>query len=214
MRDTGHCAHECNLCYSTFPTAAEQAHHEKYSHYYCEDCDRTFQSLNNLEMHLKSRIHLGTNIVCPFCAAQYTTASGLTHHLERGSCPNAPQMDRDTLYKFVRSKDSAGTISKKLLGWNGTSDTYEATDRAWNGRCYECYFCHQGFSALQSLNQHLASPAHQQALYHCFNISCRREFTTLGALISHLESERCGATRFENVQRGIDDFIRKGRLLT
>lgn len=54
----------------------------------------------------------------------------------------------------------------------------------------------------------------QQALYHCPNTKCAKDFNILGALISHLESEKCGAMRFDKVQAGVESLIRGGRLLT
>lgn len=138
----------------------------------------------------------------------------MTHHLESGSCRNAPSLNRDSIYKFVRSKDPSGLVSKKLIGWEGSSqNTYSCTDRAWNGRMWECYLCHRGFGTMHGLNQHLNSPAHQQNLYHCPNRSCRQDFKTLAAIINHLESEKCGAMRFEQVQRNIHGMVNGNRLI-
>lgn len=81
----------------------------------------------------------------------------MTHHLESGSCADARGLNRDQIYRFVRSKDPRGTISKNLIGWTG-SDKYEATDYAWNGDWWECYFCHRCFNSRSALNQHLNSP--------------------------------------------------------
>jgi len=84
----------------------------------------------------------------------------MLHHLEGGFCPRAHNLNRDEIYRFVRSKDPSGLISKKLIGWTGESDVqYEASNQAWNGRAFECYFCHKSFGALNSLNQHLNSGA-------------------------------------------------------
>lgn len=95
--------------------------------------------------------------MCPFCKANYVTATGLCHHLENGSCPSTPPLNRDQVYRLVRSKDPCGVISKKLIGWYG-SPSYEANNNTWNGSGYECYFCHRVFSSLTGLNQHLKSP--------------------------------------------------------
>lgn len=81
----------------------------------------------------------------------------MTHHLENGTCPEAPQLNRDSIYEFVRSKDPNSLISKKLIRWHG-SDQYEATSLAWNGSGYQCYLCSRTFGQLRALNQHLASP--------------------------------------------------------
>ena len=61
--------------------------------------------------------------------------------------------------------------------------------------------CGKGFSRLQSLNQHLASPAHQQNLYHCPR--CQRQFVALSGLVNHLESESCGAFRYKAGSQGL-----------
>ncbi|KAI4863443.1 hypothetical protein F4820DRAFT_450015 [Hypoxylon rubiginosum] len=205
---------ECHLCNDIFPEGQERRDHEVEAHCYCAECDREFMSQNNIRMHLNSRTHRGQTITCPFCKGGYTTATGLAHHLESGGCPRAPSLDRDGVYKAVRAKDPGGLISKKLIGWHGSTPTYEATSMAWNGRAYECYFCHRGFRQINSLNQHLNSPAHQQPLYHCPNRNgCGRDFKTLAAIMNHLESESCAFTRFETVQRTVGDIMSGNRLL-
>ncbi len=132
------------------------------------------------------------------------------------------------MYRFVRSKDPSGIISKKLLEWDDAG-TYEASPRTWNGSGYECYLCNRAFNSLNGLNQHLNSPARelspdrelgmsdlhrvdQQPLYHCPNRGCR-DFKTLAGIINHLESESCGITRFAAVQRGVTNMIGGDRLL-
>ena len=199
------------VCQCVFDDQPNKAIIHGYTH--------TFNPRNTTNIshqHLNSRTHLGQDIKCPFCPNSYTTATGMTHHLESGSCRNAPSLNRDSIYKFVRSKDPSGLISKKLIGWDGSSstqNTYSCTDRAWNGRNWECYLCHKGFNSMHGLNQHLNSPAHQQNLYHCPNRNCRQDFKTLAAIINHLESEKCGAMRFEQVQRGIHGMVSGSRLI-
>lgn len=96
-------------------------------------------------------------MACPFCKAAFATATGVAHHVESGSCPKARNVNRDELYKLIRSKDPEGLISKKLIGWTG-SGTYEATGSSWNGQAYECYLCDRSFNQVHGLNQHLNSP--------------------------------------------------------
>lgn len=181
MRDTNHFEYECAICCETWPTEHACKEHEIEDHLYCGDCDRFFRSYNNIQMvrgyqlpmcifilsptltptqHLRSRTHVGTNIKCPFCKDDFATATGMTHHLEGGACPRAQGLDRDRLYRFVRRKDPDSLISKRLIDWHG-SDSYEATDQAWNGRGYECYLCGSVFSRLSGLNQHLKSPVRE-----------------------------------------------------
>ncbi|EEU40700.1 uncharacterized protein NECHADRAFT_32278, partial [Fusarium vanettenii 77-13-4] len=219
---TGHDApeFECEVCDRYFDDDEDRKEHEINNHLYCSDCEREFSNWNNMQQHLRSSRHRPRHhrhhddqrgVVCPFCRANYRTASGVTHHLERGCCPRAP-LDRDQLYREIRRRDPNGYISNKFLEWHGTT-TYEATQLAWNPRYrqYECYLCHTLFRHLSSLNQHLESPRHQQNLYHCPNRSCFKEFTTLAGLINHLESESCSFMRFEAVQNGIRGLVSSNR---
>ncbi|PWI67648.1 hypothetical protein PCL_03002 [Purpureocillium lilacinum] len=203
----------CSCCSLTWRTEERCVQHEHEDHYYCNECCRGFESYNNIRMHLNSRRHRGDDMECPFCPRLFTTATGVTHHLETGACPNAGGLNRDGLYRVVRSKDPQGLVSKKLIRWTG-SCSYEASASSWNGNAYECYFCHRTFGRLPSLNQHLNSPTHQQALYHCPNPACRMDFKNLAGIINHLESESCGFMRFEQVQGKIGNIVSGNRLIT
>ncbi|KAF1734773.1 Zinc finger and BTB domain-containing protein 17 [Beauveria bassiana] len=200
---------ECHVCYDTFWDEEDREEHEHDDHHYCADCDRHFQSFNNLRMHLNSSRHRGGTIACHECSKNFTTATGLAHHFEMNGCPNKTS-SRETIHRYVLSKDPDGLISKQLECDDST--TYEATEDSWNGDGYECYFCDREFNSLHSLNQHLNSAAHQQALYHCPNRRCP-DFKTLAAIINHLESETCGIARFNAVQRAVSKMITRGRLL-
>lgn len=165
--------------------------------------------------HHNSKIHNPSTINCPFCSKACNTATGLVHHLERGACPNAP-LDRIKMYEAVRQRDPDGILAKKLLTWESTPTTYEATDLAWDSAvgAWMCYFCQRPFAQRQHLNQHLSSPVHQQSLYHCMNSGCRKEFKTLAAVIHHLESESCGYMRFQTVQKYVSNVVTPGRRIT
>ncbi|PHH90137.1 hypothetical protein CDD83_4419 [Cordyceps sp. RAO-2017] len=217
MMDTGHWPtveqYECGFCRDTWSTEEQRDEHERRDHNYCAECDRCFMSYNNLTMHLRSHAHRGRPVECPFCRRHFAAAAGLTNHLETGACTHAADLDRDAMYRFVRRKDPCGLLSKDLVGWDG-SDEYRASDRAWNGAAYECYLCHREFALLAGLNQHLNSPRHQQPLYHCPNQNCCMDFRSLAAIINHLESEACGCTRFDTVQRKIGDLVTGDRMIT
>ncbi|KXX77140.1 Zinc finger X-chromosomal protein [Madurella mycetomatis] len=214
MEALNHFEWECSVCDETWPTDTRRTEHEYDDHYYCRQCQEPFRNQNDLKMHLNSRTHRGQQIQCPFCKGSFTTATGLTHHVEAGSCPNAAGLTRDTLYKFVRSKDPNSVITKNLIGWHGSTQ-YEANDQSynWERQGWECYLCHGIFRLLQSLNQHLNSPVHQENLYHCPNRNCGKESTTLAGIMNHLESESCGHTRFENVQRSIRGVVSGNKLI-
>lgn len=206
--------YECETCTREFDSDAARDQHmraQKHFERYCPDCDRHFTNANCLRMHLNSKIHRGTTVLCPFCKSAFGTASGACTHLESGACPRAPSLNRETIYKIVRENDRNGMITNKLIGWKEDEerDKWEVNPNAYNGNMWECYYCHREFSTASSLKSHLNSPVHKQKVYHCPNKrgSCDKQFITLAALFSHLESESCGLTRFENVQKGYQGIV-------
>ncbi|MCJ1378153.1 hypothetical protein MMC17_001249 [Xylographa soralifera] len=107
----------------------------------------------------------------------------------------------------IRAHDRNHLITRRLLtypdqnGQSGQTDTW-ATEAAWNGNFYACYFCPKQFGSLQGLNQHLKSPAHEQKMYHC--PKCATQFRLFSGLVQHVESESCGISRFWEVKTAMD----------
>ncbi|KAI1435566.1 hypothetical protein GGR50DRAFT_307194 [Xylaria sp. CBS 124048] len=214
MNAANHFRWNCSLCPETWPTEDQRISHEHFEHYYCHECDRPFMNYNNLKMHLNSRLHRSYDIKCPFCNRSHQTATGLTYHVETGSCPNAAGLNRDTLYKFIRQRDTKGVLTNNLLEYTG-SRQYQATSRSYNENieAWECSICHRLFNTVTDLNKHLNSPTHQANLYHCPNRNCEKQFKTLAAFVNHLESESCGFMHFGAVQCSIENVIGGGRLI-
>lgn len=92
---------------------------------------------------------------------------------------------------------------------------YVATEQTYNcrARAYECYICNRHFHLLDGLNNHLNSPIHQEKIYHCPNSKCRRMFTVLVGLMSHLESGSCRYMRFRDVQRQVMQVVDPRRMI-
>lgn len=130
-------------------------------------------------------------------------------HLESGTCRSG--VNRRIVDTTIRQYDRNNVITnpaRLLTGGDSNSDTtYIASDAAWNGSSYECYFCHLEFRSLNSLNQHLASPRHQTRNYYCPLDTCRQPFTTLSGLCQHIESQRCGVARFRQVQNAMNRVL-------
>ena len=149
-------------------------------------------------------------MACPFCKRGFTSASGVSHHLETGSCPNAKGLNREAIYKELRQRDPNGMITNNLLEWHGET-TWSSTS-AWNGNQYECYLCHRQFAKNADLDRHLKSPTHLQQIYHCPNkMRCGSQFKTLAAMFNHLESESCGFIKFAGVQKNVGNFLSSGQ---
>ncbi|KAF9469554.1 hypothetical protein BDZ94DRAFT_1278770 [Collybia nuda] len=198
----------CGRCRRIFKSNFGLREHYRQSevHHYCVSCDRDFQSESNLQ---------SANVACPFrgCDLAFVSRSAMLLHLESGGCQSG--VDRKTINQYVRKYDRNNVITtpSRLLT-NGDDDiSYSAGPASWNGIEYECYLCNNGYRSLAALNQHLASPRHQQKIYFCPLESCRTRFTTLSALCQHIESERCGISRFKVVQNTLDGLVgRMGRI--
>jgi hypothetical protein len=137
-------------------------------------------------------------------------------HLESGTCSNSG-LDRHKINNIIQRMDRNHIITHPMLTM-ADNNHYEtmATERAWNGEAYECYFCPREFASLRSLNAHMNSPVHEQHIYKCPKAGCGRNYKLLSGLVQHVESESCGIMRFENVQKQAQNGIQVmvGRLIT
>lgn len=162
------------------------------------------------EQHLKSSVHVGKNVKCPWCNQRFTNLTGVCLHLESGAYSSG--INRAKVDQYCREVNPNHVFTNKQIGWhddNAASSTNYATSAAWDGSWYRCYLCQRGFGKLLDLNNHLGSSVHRQKVYHCPR--CRREFVVLSGLINHLESESCGAWRFEGTQGGLG-FVKQLRI--
>jgi len=187
---------------------------------YCVQCCRVFQSESNLNSHLNSSTQKPKNVHCPGanCGKAFVSMSALMLHFEAGTCPSG--MTRSELNHIVVRSDRHNVITNpaRLIGGPDgdapptVTETW-ATDLSWNGSAYECFLCHAMFRSLMSLNSHLQSPRHEDRIYRCPNrTTCGIEFSVLSALTQHVESGKCGANRFKEVQNALDSVISVKRI--
>ncbi|KAJ7447843.1 hypothetical protein FB451DRAFT_1534155 [Mycena latifolia] len=216
--ETSH--HYCSQCRKFFQNAVGLHEHYRQSeaHHYCEICRRLFLSASNLNSHLNSSLHRPKDIPCPGkgCGLSFVSHYALVLHLESGKC--ASGSDRQFVNRRVREYDTQNLITDpaRLLtgGAGGSHVKYLATAATWNGSSYECYLCHGGYRSLAALNQHLASPRHEDKIYVCPLNTCRQHFPTLSGLFQHIESGRCGVSKFKVVQNTIAGLVGPMRRLT
>ncbi|KAG4435412.1 hypothetical protein IFR05_009119 [Cadophora sp. M221] len=179
--------------------------------YECEACEREFSNEYSLHQHCSSAAGHPYCIPCSFA-----TASGVTIHLESGTCSNS-NLDRHKINHMVQRMDRNSVITRPMLTMPGYNNIQTiATERAWNGQAYECYLCPREFASLRALNSHMSSPVHEQNMYRCPGRGCGRTCGLLSALIQHVESESCGLMRFAQVQQqvrsGVESFV--GKMIT
>lgn len=162
--------------------------------------------------HRNSKAHHGTNVACPFCETKFTAASGVSHHLENGSCTGAPDLNRETILEMIRQRDPNGTITVEQIERRDEGNVNNVV----NGNLWECYICHDQFNSSYGLNMHLNSPRHKDKEYHCPNEGggCVKEFVSLAALFSHLESEACSFMKFEEVQQQVGSVLQGRNMIS
>ncbi|ELU45831.1 zinc-finger double-stranded RNA-binding domain-containing protein [Rhizoctonia solani AG-1 IA] len=215
----------CWKCDKDFQTSTRLDQHLRQSsrHNYCTYCDEDFEDQDDLNehyedchefchscnMHRNSSIHRPRNITCPGNGrnAQFVNKSALLLHFEGGSCKSG--LTRQKLNRLIAERDSSNFITNPNRLLTGSTETW-ATQKAWNGHAYECYFCHKEFRSLAQLNQHLASPVHEQPLYHCPKLGhgCRAQFKTASGLCQHIEDGSCGVARFKAIQDSMEILVR------
>ena len=147
---------------------------------------------------MKSWRHVGKHVKCVWCSKLFTNNAGLCLHLESGTCASS-SIDRQRINRWVQRMDKRRRLIKKARGLHADrQDCPEiATSTSWDGDWYRCRLCGKGFSSLRVLNRHLASPFHEQKIYHCpRERECQRIYTTLSGLVNHLEAESCGPSLF------------------
>ncbi|KAF8607585.1 hypothetical protein BDV93DRAFT_467041 [Ceratobasidium sp. AG-I] len=199
----------CQPCDMWLDTANDMVEHDKEIHNLCVECNRCFSSINALKNHLNSSKHLPKTVVCPGrqCEQKFISKAALLLHLEGGRCSSGAT--RHTINRFVAERDTNHFITNPNRMITGPTQTW-ATQRAWNGHSFECYLCRRDFQTLASLNQHLASPAHDQPVYRCpphLNNGCQMQFKLLSALCQHIESGSCGVLRFRVVRDTMDGLV-------
>ncbi|KAH9915944.1 uncharacterized protein BXZ73DRAFT_106010 [Epithele typhae] len=214
----------CESCHKLFACEVGLHEHRRQVHAdrYCPSCERMFQQPSNLHSHLRSSVHQSADIACPMrgCSKSFISRAALVIHLESGGC--ASGIDRRLVDKIAHKLDRHGTITDpaRMLeyGQGGVEVTDQwATAHAWNGDAFECYLCAREFQTLDSLNQHLRSPAHAKDKYRCPTMwkGCEGQFKTLSGFLQHIESEACGAWRFKgNMDRMIDGLSSKMKRIT
>ncbi|OSX58594.1 hypothetical protein POSPLADRAFT_1152612 [Postia placenta MAD-698-R-SB12] len=203
----------CPACNMFFKNDNGLHEHRRQKHWYCIECKRVYQSESNLRAHQRSSVHQQANIPCvdTRCNRKFVSVSALALHLESGTCPS--RLTRAQINRLVARYDTNNVITdpaRLIQGPNGYSTlqrtvTAWATERSWNGSAYECFLCHKMYTTLAVLNQHLASPAHDDKIYRCPRAysGCGETFRALSALCQHVESEQCGIRRFNHSMRNV-----------
>ena len=142
---------------------------------------------------------------CPGCNRLFPTVTGVTLHLESGTC--ASGMTRHKVDKRVHEMDTQGVVTnRRRIGygeWEPEPDIW-ATERAWNGDAYECPLCYNEYRTLGGLNGHITqihAPKRTENIYSC--PGCGRQFKLFSQLIGHMEHTGTCNVRGDHRMNGI-----------
>ncbi|EIN10288.1 hypothetical protein PUNSTDRAFT_43255 [Punctularia strigosozonata HHB-11173 SS5] len=159
---------------------------------------------------------------CPMkgCFHVFASLSALALHLDAQKCPGG--VTREQIDRYIIQHDLRGLISNRgRMITRGTLNAsykppaiYKATELAWNGSAYQCYFCPITFRTLGELDWHLASPKHSNGtvnggkIYRCPNTgNCGKQFSTLSGAVQHIERGNCGILKIRGVKDTMEGLI-------
>mmetsp|Transcript_10131 Transcript_10131/g.14858 ORF Transcript_10131/g.14858 Transcript_10131/m.14858 type:complete len:176 (-) Transcript_10131:227-754(-) len=122
--------------------------------YQCHECHRTFDSSNELNMHMQ--IHRQRNVSCPVCKqTRFRSGANAMQHVESGYCKGCNGKDnaRQQIFEFVsRNRDFSNrfmTQTPMLTNGNNRSSNGEVPDKP-----YHCPDCNKSFQQVSQLMQH------------------------------------------------------------
>jgi len=156
--------HYC--CSRIFDNEHDLRQHKNDRHWYCESCDRIFDSENNLDTHLRSSIHMPRRFKCPGarCSSVFVSPAALISHCESGKCPSGVSREAIDLLVVTFDRNNVITNSNRLLKAPDGSYVPPAT----------------------MIVSSATKKSWNGAAYEC--VLCHREFRSLSALNSHLQS--------------------------
>lgn len=194
--------------------------HNTEHHWYCKPCNRLFIAESNLKSHQGSAIHNPRNHTCPVlaCKKGFLNEGDLIAHWETGTCPSTT-IDRQHISSaFVRADPNCSFLNRNSLKMGPSGKlraprvvSTQVFDDAWNGQFWTCPKCPHKFLDRIALQAHLASAAHDTAIYHCSRESagCDALFTTLSALVRHVTS--AGSGRCRRSKEDLDQLLSRFR---
>ena len=121
--------------------------------YECNDCGRTFNTSNELEMH--RQVHRPRSVACPICGERrFRSGANAVQHVESGYCSGCRGANnaRDQIYNFVNQQRTMDRYVSNVprLTYDGEYDNSGVPDYPYT--CPECN--DRSFRHLSQLLQH------------------------------------------------------------
>lgn len=119
--------------------------------YECDQCQRNFNSSNELNMHLQ--VHRPKNISCPLCGeTRFRSGANAVQHVESGYCTGCVGRDnaRQRIYEFASSRPEMRHLLSNVPmiedGYSGRGTVPTLP--------YQCNLCGKLCNSLSQLMQH------------------------------------------------------------
>jgi len=122
-----------------------------YTTYTCDQCYRTFDSSNELEMHMQ--VHRPKTIACPICGEErFRSGANAVQHVESGHCRGCrgKNFARQKIYEFASSKHQMNSYMTNTPMLTYGDQPYGAVPDF----PYQCQQCNKSFRQLSQLMQH------------------------------------------------------------
>jgi DNA-directed RNA polymerase subunit RPC12/RpoP len=137
----------CKACVDGHHTAAAYC----TVSYSCSACSRSFNSQNELDMHMQ--VHRPRNVACPVCGdTRFASAANAVQHVESGYCSGCLGADnaRQQIYNFASQQQQLQSyLSAVPRLTNGRDQDNSVPDLP-----YRCPDCGKSFRQMGQLLQH------------------------------------------------------------
>lgn len=161
----------------------------------CEMCDRAFDTMKNLRLHIK-QFHLGKfPYKCDFCYSEFATRGAYNIHLEKHKCPSDTFLAKETLtLKDFPMEEGPPPIT---IPPPPISDVEMPAEKSENEEpeMHTCEVCGMSFQSANGLVRHKVRKHNQKSKKKYFVKGmknarctiCNRDFSTQSYLQIHLK---------------------------
>lgn len=151
--------YDCTQCSRSFDTQNNLnmhmiTHRPKHQ---CYECGRAFDSANELRQH--GQVHLERNVACPLCGeVRFRSVTNAVAHVESGSCQACQGADnaRRNIYDYMSSNATGRRFLSDTLAIDNGSGRAPPPDRPYQCNLDDCGRSGRTFVNLSALMAHQA----------------------------------------------------------
>ena len=195
-------------------------HNVRERHFKCScSSTRAFIDQHSLDQH--KRIHLPRKNACPVpdCTARCASLTDVVLHI---LAQPHDAMSRIAFDDYIINSPLRTLVVSRRCIERARDGSYRRkvplrlvddarAGACWNGSLYLCDVCDAKFSTRGAVISHLRSPVHDDKIYKCKKSGdwdgCGNEYTTLGALLQHIDSG-CREWDQDEIEECLEDVLK------